>query len=307
MQGPVSAGSIKILRKGPSCDVLGTLIICEYCNCAKCTFCNEKHLSDIRTATKTALNLLENTDQEKLKESIQSAYKHVRNEICQQFQNIRQQFDSLLLHKQREILNKLEQNEHTQLQQVQQDITPLETTKFGLSRQINTLDTKSELELLTLLNTSRDLQKKLEQKLINHQAKANQVEISLKFDQDLLVHLNHLCNNFQLNITDGASSPSTSDLSSSAEELRHSLQRISSDNSKIFTLRTFLGREFKVKGYLTDSLSKLKQTLGKQEGIDPVRVTLSKSGNFFEELDDNKLLKDYNCDETTVLMVCMKN
>lgn len=43
--------------------------------------------------------------------SIRDAFKTVRTEICNQFQNIRQQHDAILLNKQLEILKQLEFHE----------------------------------------------------------------------------------------------------------------------------------------------------------------------------------------------------
>ena len=47
--------------------------------------------------------------------SIHDAFKTVRNEICKQFQNIRQQHDAILLKKQLDILKQLECHERNLL------------------------------------------------------------------------------------------------------------------------------------------------------------------------------------------------
>ena len=47
--------------------------------------------------------------------SINDAFKSVRNEICIQFQNLRQQHDAILLEKQMDILKQLELNEQSLL------------------------------------------------------------------------------------------------------------------------------------------------------------------------------------------------
>ena len=45
---------------------------------------------------------------------------------------------------------------------------------------------------------------------------------------------------------------------------------------------------------------------GKQENLDPNHITLTKVGNYFDQLDDNRTLKSYDCTSTTVLMICIR-
>jgi hypothetical protein len=45
---------------------------------------------------------------------------------------------------------------------------------------------------------------------------------------------------------------------------------------------------------------------GKQENLDPNRITLTRTGNYFDQLDDNRTLKSYDFDSTTVLMICLR-
>ncbi len=47
--------------------------------------------------------------------SIHDAFRNIKNEICNQFQSIRQQHDSILLNKQMDILKQLELHEQTLL------------------------------------------------------------------------------------------------------------------------------------------------------------------------------------------------
>lgn len=56
-----------VKAKCPCCDRIETLTVCEHCNSTKCPNCNEKHITDIRESTQTALNTLQNTNQKDLK------------------------------------------------------------------------------------------------------------------------------------------------------------------------------------------------------------------------------------------------
>ena len=72
------------------------------------------------------------------------------------------------------------------------------------------------------------------------------------------------------------------------------------------TLRTFLNQEYKCRIPLDQTVSDLKQAFAKQENLDPQWIVLTKQGNFFQELDDNRTLKSYGCDASAVLMVCIR-
>ena len=104
-----------VKAKCPCCNKVETLTICEHCNCTKCTNCNEKHISEIRQSVKTTLDQLKKTDQNDLKGSIRDSFRNAKNEICNQFQSIRQQHDSILLMKQMDLLKQLEFHEQTLL------------------------------------------------------------------------------------------------------------------------------------------------------------------------------------------------
>ncbi|CAF0782837.1 unnamed protein product [Adineta steineri] len=124
-----------VKAKCPCCNKVETLTICEHCNCTKCTNCNEKHINDMRQSVKTILDELQNTSPNDLKGcvlykrinfelfnevffvlvSVHDAFKNIKSEIYNQFQNIRQQHDSLLLTKQMDILKQLELHEQNLL------------------------------------------------------------------------------------------------------------------------------------------------------------------------------------------------
>ncbi|CAF3707199.1 unnamed protein product [Rotaria sp. Silwood1] len=97
-----------IKAKCSSCQKIEILTLCEHCNCTICINCNEKHVDDIRKSIKITLKELENTNQNELKISIHKSFKTIRNDINNQFQNIRQQHNSNLLEKQIDILKQLE-------------------------------------------------------------------------------------------------------------------------------------------------------------------------------------------------------
>lgn len=44
----------------------------------------------------------------------------------------------------------------------------------------------------------------------------------------------------------------------------------------------------------------------RQQNLDPNRIILTKAVNFFEQLDDNRTLKSYDCDSSTVLMIVIR-
>jgi hypothetical protein len=72
------------------------------------------------------------------------------------------------------------------------------------------------------------------------------------------------------------------------------------------TLRTFLNQEYKLHIATDKTIYELKQIFGKQENLDPNCITLTKTGNYFDQLDDNRTLKYYDCDSTSVLMICIR-
>jgi hypothetical protein len=72
------------------------------------------------------------------------------------------------------------------------------------------------------------------------------------------------------------------------------------------TLRTFLNQEYKCRISSDKTIYDLKELFGKQENLDPNRITLTKTGNYFDQLDDNRTLKSYDCDSTTILMICIR-
>ena len=71
------------------------------------------------------------------------------------------------------------------------------------------------------------------------------------------------------------------------------------------TLRTFLNQEYQCSISLDKTIFDLKQLIGKQERLDPNRIILTKAGNYFDQLEDNRTLKSYDCDSTTTLMICI--
>jgi hypothetical protein len=72
------------------------------------------------------------------------------------------------------------------------------------------------------------------------------------------------------------------------------------------TLRTFLNQEYKCRISSDKTIYELKEIIGKQENLEPNRIILTKIGNYFDQLDDNRTLKFYDCDSTTVLMICVR-
>ncbi|CAF3850268.1 unnamed protein product [Rotaria sp. Silwood2] len=284
-----------VKAKCPCCQKVENLTICEHCNCTECTDCNEKHISEIRQSTKAKLDELQNTSQNDLKGSIHDAFKNIKNEICNKFQSIRQQHDSMLLTKQMDILKQLDTHEQTLLTHVENDLQPLEQSKLELIGKNYHLESKNEPELINLLTKVSDIQLRLADKLDEHQRYLNSIEISLQYDQDRLDQIHKMCNNIQLNITN-----TNDDKSNQQTKLS-----IPSEQTYI-TLRTFLNQEYKCRISLDKTIYELKQIFGKQEHIDPNHITLTKTGNYFDQLDDKRTLKSYDCDSTTVLMICIR-
>jgi len=225
--------------------------------------------------------------------------KSVRNEICIQFQNLRQQHDAILLEKQMDILKQLELNEQSLLLQVENDLRPLEQSKLEITTKNYDLNRKNEPELINLLSTADDIRSRLTQKFAEHHAHINSIEISLQYDQNQIDQINQMCNNIRLNV--GTSTTNGNDNNTvSFKPPKIKFDRIT------MTLRTFLGQDFKCRVTLDQTVFQLKEILGKQEKIDPNQIILSKIGNYFDELDNNRTLDSYNCDSKTVLMVCIR-
>ncbi|CAF2999698.1 unnamed protein product [Rotaria socialis] len=284
-----------VKAKCPSCQKVEKLTVCEHCNCTKCTDCNEKHINDIRQSTKAKLDELKNTNQNDLKVSINNSFKNVKTQICNELQRIRQQHDSILLTKQMDILKQLDAHEQTLLAHVENDLQSIVQSKLELIGINYHLESKSEPELLNLLAKLSDVDSRLVDKLTEHQAYINSIEISLQYDPDRLDQINQMCHNIQLNIThtnDDKSNQQTK-LSFSSEEIN-------------LTLRTFLNQEYKCRISLDNTIYELKQIFGKQQNLDPNNITLTKTGNYFDQLEDNRTLKSYDCDQTTVLMICIR-
>ena len=72
------------------------------------------------------------------------------------------------------------------------------------------------------------------------------------------------------------------------------------------TLRTFLNREYKFRISLDNTILELKERFAKQENLQANEITLTHVGNFFDQLDDNRTLKSYDFNSTTVLMICIR-
>ncbi|CAF2708182.1 unnamed protein product [Rotaria sp. Silwood2] len=178
---------------------------------------------------------------------------------------------------------------------VENDLQPLEQSKLELIGKNYHLESKNEPELINLLTKVSDIQLRLADKLDEHQRYLNSIEISLQYDQDRLDQIHKMCNNIQLNITN-----TNDDKSNQQTKLS-----IPSEQTYI-TLRTFLNQEYKCRISLDKTIYELKQIFGKQEHIDPNHITLTKTGNYFDQLDDKRTLKSYDCDSTTVLMICIR-
>ncbi|CAF1070783.1 unnamed protein product [Rotaria sordida] len=273
-----------IKAKCSSCQKIEILTLCEYCNSPKCTNCNEKHVDDMRQSIKTTLEELENTNQNELKISIHNSFKVIRNEINNQFQNIRQQHDSHLLKKQIDILKKLESYEQNLLTQIEHDLRFLEQSKLEIIRNNVHINRKTESELINLLTIASDAQYHLTEKITQYVSYVNSLELSLQYDQSQTNEINQLCDSFQLNISD------------------------EDENSKLIyiTLRTFLNQEYKLHIKLDKTINELKEIFGKQENIDPNKLIITKIDNYFNELDNNRTLKSYNCDSTSILMIYLR-
>lgn len=69
------------------------------------------------------------------------------------------------------------------------------------------------------------------------------------------------------------------------------------------TLRTILNQDYQIRISSERTIYELKELFARQQKLDPHRITLTKSVNFFEQLDDNRTLKSYDCDSSTVLMI----
>jgi hypothetical protein len=119
-----------------------------------------------------------------------------------------------------------------------------------------------------------------------------------------------MCNNIKLNIiqTNDHKSNQQTTLSTPSEYVFSiisllNLWFLSFPRPIDITLRTFLNQEYKCRVTLDKTISELKQIFGKQEKLDPNRITITKSGSYFDQLDDNRTLKSYDCDSTTILMI----
>ncbi|UJR33909.1 hypothetical protein I4U23_021328 [Adineta vaga] len=284
-----------VKAKCPCCDKLETLTICEHCNATKCTNCNEQHINDIRQSTKTTLDQLQETDQNNLKVSIHDAFRTVRNEICNQFQNIRQHHDSILLNKQLDILKQLEFHQGNLLTNVESDLQALEQSRLELTKRNHHLDSKNEPELIDLLKKASDIQSHLSTKLAEHYAHLNTIEITLQYDPEQINQINQMCNHIQLNI------------SNTTEPKSNQQTNVFIPSESIcLTLRTSLNQEYKYRITLDKTIYELKQMFGKQENLKPNQITLTKPGNFFDQLDDNRTLGSYDCNSTTILMISVR-
>ncbi|CAF0804985.1 unnamed protein product [Adineta steineri] len=278
-----------VKAKCPCCNKVETLTICEHCNCTKCTNCNEKHINDMRQSVKTILDELQNTI------SVHDAFKNIKSEIYNQFQNIRQQHDSILLTKQMDILKQLELHEQNLLTHVENDLQTLEQSKLELTKKNYHIESKSEPELIDLLKKASDIQTNLADKLSQHHKYLDSVEISLQYDQDRINQINQMCDNIQLNIV-------TINDSKSNQQTKLSIP----SELICLTLRTFLNQEYRFRITLDKTIYELKELFGKQENLDPRHITLTKTGNYFDELEDNRTLKSYDCDSSTALMICIR-
>ncbi|CAF1491829.1 unnamed protein product [Rotaria sp. Silwood1] len=274
-----------IKAKCSSCQKIEILTLCEHCNCTICTNCNEKHVDDIRKSIKITLKELENKNQNELKISIHKSFKTIRNDINNQFQNIRQQYNSNLLEKQIDILKQLEFYEQDLLIQIENDLNVLEQSKLEIIRNnIHLNRCKTESELNNLLTRSSNIQYHLREKFVECISYLNSIEISLQYDQSQLNEINQLCHSFQL---------STSDTDENLEPID-------------ITLRTFLNQDYKCRIRLDKTINELKEIFGKQENVDPNKIIITKINNYFDEFDNNRTLKSYNCDSTSILMIYLR-
>ncbi|CAF4239967.1 unnamed protein product, partial [Rotaria sp. Silwood2] len=48
------------------------------------------------------------------------------------------------------------------------------------------------------------------------------------------------------------------------------------------------------------------EIFSKQENVDSNKIIITKIDNYFDELDDNRTLKSYNCDSTSILMIHLR-
>ncbi|CAF1636322.1 unnamed protein product [Adineta ricciae] len=281
--------------KCPCCHKIETLTICEHCNSTKCANCNEQHINDIRQSTRTTIEELKDTNENNLKVSIHDAFKTVRNEICNRFQNIRQHHDAILLNKQLDILKQLDFHERNLLTDVENDLQPLEQSRAELTEKNYHLESKNEPELVDLLTKASNIQSRLATKLAEHYAHLNTIEVTLQYDPDQINQINQLCNRMRLNIsytTEQKASQSTNVLIPS--------------ESICLILRTSLNQEYKYHVALDKTVYELKEMFGKQENLHANQIILTKPGNFFDQLDDNRTLRSYDCDSTTILMISVQ-
>lgn len=68
-------------------------------------------------------------------------------------------------------------------------------------------------------------------------------------------------------------------------------------------MRTSLNQEYKMTMSLDTTVKESKRLIGERIKIDSTKIVLMKSENFFESLDDDKTLRFYNCDSSTVLII----
>ncbi|CAF1175411.1 unnamed protein product [Adineta steineri] len=272
-----------IKGKCSSCQKIDTLTICEYCQCTKCIDCNEKHVNDMKKLLEIKLNELEKTNQNEFKVPVHNYFKIKRNEINNQFQLIRQEHHSNLYQKQMHILEQLELQEQSFIKQIENDFQLLEQMKCDTINRNIDINSKTESELLNVLRKASDIQKCLTEKLTQYYLYS--CEIILQYDEDQTNAINHLCDSLQLNISDG--------------------NCVSSEFINI-TLRTFLNQEYQYRISLDKTIYELKEIFSKQENLDPKKILLTKFDNYIDELEDNRTLKSYEFNSTSILMVCLR-
>lgn len=281
--------------KCPSCDQMGKLTICEHCQTTKCSNCNEKHVEEIRKQTKNALEKLQSTDENHFKISIQEEFRQIQKKISKQFQEIRQQHDAIFLAKQMEILQQLKRHEENLVSRIDADLQSFDDEKGKILKKNQNFETKNETELIDLLSKTSDLQTQIEKKIFENEKLLNSIEISLQYDPNQIEQINQMCNSIQLSL-----------IHTSEDKSNQQAQFTNLSEPVKIVLRTSLNREYQCRIRLDQTIRELKEIFARQENLQIDRITLTKAGSFFDQLDDNRTLQSYDCHSSTVLMVSIR-
>ncbi|CAF4394311.1 unnamed protein product [Rotaria sp. Silwood2] len=167
---------------------------------------------------------------------------------------------------------------------IENDLQHLEQFKLDIIRNNIDLNSKAESELINLLTIVSNIQHHMKEKFDQYLSYLNLIEISLQYDESQINEINQLCDSFQLSISD-----------------------IDENSKSIYiTLRTFLNQNYKCQIRLDKTINELKEIFSKQENVDSNKIIITKIDNYFDELDDNRTLKSYNCDSTSILMIHLR-